>query len=120
MALTLLFGPLVGLLYLSLATLAAQSWRSNPLVRAIACAGRMALTNYLMQTLIVAALMQHWGFGWYGTFDRVQLAGIVVAVYTCQLIWSPLWLRTFKMGPLEWAWRWWTYLRVPAIIRRES
>ncbi|GJM19293.1 MAG: transporter [Phycisphaeraceae bacterium] len=118
--LTLLFGPLVSLLYLSLATLAAQSWRTNVLVRAVASAGRMALTNYIMQTLIVAALVQNWGLGWYGTLDRVQMAGLVVGIYTFQLIASPIWLSVFTMGPLEWAWRWWTYLRVPALIRPKA
>lgn len=113
----LIFGPAVSLLYLSLATLAAHKAPRNPLVLAIAAAGRMALTNYIAQTVVVAIIMQHWGLGRFGTFAPAALAGIVIAVYAAQLVLSSLWLRVFRMGPLEWCWRGWTYLRVPSLLR---
>lgn len=77
--------------------------------------GRMAFTNYLSQTLIMTSIFyMPWGPRLYGQLDYVQLWGVVAAVWIVQLIWSPLWLSKFEMGPLEWVWRCLTYgRRVP-------
>ncbi len=75
----------------------------------LAAVGRMALTNYLMQSLLCTTFFNGYGFGFYGAFDRVQLYGIVVAVWCLQLWYSPLWLRYFRFGPIEWLWRSMTY-----------
>lgn len=84
----------------------------------LAAVGRMAFTNYLTQSLIMTTIF--WGgrgFGLYGEVDRPTLMGIVVAVWVLQLIWSPLWLAWFEMGPLEWVWRRLSYGRPVAITR---
>jgi len=74
--------------------------------------GQMAFTNYLTQTLIMASLCyMPWGPLWYGTMGRGALWGVVGAVWLAQLIWSPLWLSRFRMGPLEWLWRCLSYGR---------
>ena len=75
----------------------------------LAAVGRMALTNYLMQSLLCTIFFNGYGFGFYGSFDRVRLYGIVVAVWSLQLWYSPLWLRYFRFGPVEWLWRSMTY-----------
>jgi uncharacterized protein len=77
----------------------------------------MALTNYIMQSLLVCVIAQHWGFGMYGEISQAQMLAIVATIYCFQLIVSPLWLSRFTMGPLEWMWRWWTYLRRPKLIK---
>jgi uncharacterized protein len=79
------------------------------LMRCLAAVGRMALTNYLMQTLLCTTLFYGYGFGLRGTLDRVQLLGVVAAIWTLQLSYSPLWLRYFRFGPVEWLWRSLTY-----------
>ena len=75
----------------------------------------MAFTNYLTQTLIMASIFyMPWGPRLFGRADYVQMWGLVLAVWALQLIWSPLWLSRFSMGPLEWVWRCLTYgRRVP-------
>lgn len=77
----------------------------------LAAVGRMAFTNYIAQSLIMSTLM--WGgargFGLYGELSRVDLWQIVLAIWALQLIWSPLWLQRFAMGPLESLWRRLTY-----------
>jgi uncharacterized protein len=77
------------------------------LTEPLAAVGRMAFTNYIMQSLIMSTIF--WGggrgFGLWGEVDRVTLWAIVLAVWALQLIWSPLWLSRFEMGPLEWIWR---------------
>jgi len=92
--------------YASLAILLIRSSWLRALSRPLACLGQMAFTNYLTQSLIMTTIF--WsgrGLGLFGQLDRVQLWGCVVAIWVLQLIWSPLWLSRFKMGPLEWIWR---------------
>ncbi len=111
---THLFGPFVSLGYLGVAMWLAHSGALRWLVRSVAAAGRMALTNYLLQTLLVAALAQHWGLGWFGEVSRLEMFWIVLAVYGLQLVVSPIWLSKFGMGPMEYLWRCGTYLRLPS------
>jgi uncharacterized protein len=77
--------------------------------RRLAAVGRMALTNYLMQSLICTALFYGWGFGLFGRLDRTALAGIVLAIWAFQLLSSAVWLAYFRFGPAEWLWRSLTY-----------
>jgi uncharacterized protein len=65
--------------------------------------GRMALSNYLLQTLICNTLF--YTFGLYDQFGRLQLLAIVPLVWLVNLLFSLLWLRFFTQGPMEWVWR---------------
>ncbi|HCI4367580.1 TPA: DUF418 family protein [Klebsiella pneumoniae] len=88
---------------------AALAWGYWPqlcrfrLVGAIACVGRMALTNYLLQTLICTTLFYHLGL--FMRFDRLQLLAFVPPTWAVNLLVSSLWLRRFRQGPVEWLWR---------------
>ena len=88
---------------------AAMAWGYWPqlcrfrLVGAIACVGRMALTNYLLQTLICTTLFYHLGL--FMRFDRLQLLAFVPPIWAVNLLVSSLWLRRFRQGPVEWLWR---------------
>lgn len=73
--------------------------------KALANVGRMALTNYLLQTLICTTLFYGHGFGLFGRVDRAGQALIVICVWIVQLILSSMWLRRFRYGPAEWLWR---------------
>ncbi|OQW55794.1 MAG: hypothetical protein A4S17_05665 [Proteobacteria bacterium HN_bin10] len=77
------------------------------LTEPLAAVGRMAFTNYILQSLIMTTIF--WGggrgLGLWGEVDRPTLWAIVLGVWALQLIWSPLWLARFEMGPLEWIWR---------------
>lgn len=76
------------------------------LTEPLAAVGRMAFTNYIAQSLIMTTIFYGGrGFGYWGEVDRPTLWAIVLAVWALQLIWSPLWLSRFRMGPLEWIWR---------------
>ena len=95
--------------HLGLLLLIIRSEVCGWLQRALGAVGQMALTNYLMQTLICTALFYDFGFGLWGHFERYQLYGVVAAIWLAELIWSPLWLARFKFGPFEWVWRSLTY-----------
>lgn len=80
----------------------------------LAPVGRMAFTNYLAQTLIVATVFYlPWGPHLFGQpeWGPARLWTLIGAIWLAQLIWSPLWLSVFQMGPLEWLWRCLTYRR---------
>lgn len=75
----------------------------------LAAVGRMALSNYLTQSIICTTLFYGYGLGWYGTVNRTGLLAIVLIIWFIQLTISPIWLRHFRFGPAEWVWRSLTY-----------
>ena len=77
----------------------------------------MALTNYLMQSLICLFLFTGAGFAMVGAFERWELYLIVLAIWAFQLAFSLSWLKRFNYGPAEWLWRALTYFRIPALRR---
>lgn len=70
---------------------------------AVTCVGRMALSNYLLQTLICTTLFNR--LGWFNQLDRVHLLMLVPLVWLCNILFSVYWLRYFRLGPMEWLWR---------------
>ena len=72
-------------------------------------AGRMAFTNYIGMSLICSLIFNGHGLALYGTFDRLQQFLVVVSIWVLILIVSPLVLRKYRYGPLEWLWRKLTY-----------
>jgi len=79
--------------------------------RGMTAVGRMALTNYLTHSVV--ALIVFVLLGYWGAFERHQLYYIVLAIWLAQLIVSPIWLKHFHFGPVEWLWRYLTYLKAP-------
>lgn len=105
-------GPLMALAYISIwATLVERGVLSG-LTRVLANTGRMALTNYLGQTLICTTIFYWYGLGLFGSFNDVQRFGVVLAVYAVELAWSSWWLARFRFGPMEWLWRTITYWKL--------
>lgn len=94
----------------------ALLWRKHEaLLQFFAPAGRMALTNYLMQTIIGIAIFYGIGLGLVGTVSPIGFVAIAIGVYLAQIIFSKLWLSRFKYGPMEWVWRSATYGKVLAL-----
>ncbi len=77
--------------------------------RRLAAVGRMALSNYLMHSLIGLWLFTGVGLGLVGHLERWMLYPIVFAIWGLQLVVSPWWLDRFAYGPAEWLWRTLTY-----------
>lgn len=74
--------------------------------------GRMALTNYIMQTVILAAIFHGYAGGMFGQISRAPQMLIVIAILVFQLYFSAWWLGKYRFGPLEWLWRSMTYKSV--------
>lgn len=110
--------PLLSLFYASVIILLVKLGALTLLTDALAAVGRLAFTNYLTQSLIMTTIFYGGrGFGLYGEVSREQLWGIVGAIWVLQLVWSPLWLSRFSMGPFEWVWRRLSYGRPVSITK---
>ena len=75
----------------------------------LAAVGRMALTNYIMHSVICAFVFYGIGFSLFGQLERYELYYVVFGIWAFQMIASPIWLKYYKYGPLEWLWRSLTY-----------
>lgn len=84
-----------------------ERWRGRLML--LAPMGRMALTNYLLQTIIALALFTGVGLGWGTRVSAWQFEALALAVFIVQVLWSRWWLTRFRFGPFEWAWRSLTY-----------
>jgi uncharacterized protein len=81
----------------------------NSKLKVLAPVGRMALTNYLMQTIFGVTLYYGVGFGFGGDIGPAVFVPIGLGIYVLQIIYSNLWFRYFTYGPMEWIWRQLTY-----------
>ena len=75
----------------------------------------MALTHYLLQSLIGTLVFYGYGLGAFGQLPRAWQPVFVLAVFALQVLVSRWWLRRFRYGPMEWIWRGLTYGRLPAL-----
>jgi uncharacterized protein len=95
----------IAVVYLTLLTGLAQTSRARWLQNSLKAIGRLALTNYLMQTVICTTIFYSFGLGLYGTLGRPATLLVVLGVALLQLVLSPLYLKVFRIGPVEWVWR---------------
>jgi len=109
---------LVGLAYVGLVMLACRAGALPRLTRRLEAVGRLAFTNYLLQTILCTAVFYGQGLGLFGRVPRIAQIGVVAFVWAVQLALSPVWLRHFQLGPFEWLWRALTYGAWPALRRR--
>jgi uncharacterized protein len=79
------------------------------LLASLTAIGQMAFSNYLFQSVVTAILFTGYGFGLYDQLQRHELYYVVAGIWILELIISPIWLRHFRFGPLEWCWRSLTY-----------
>lgn len=112
-----LAGPLLGLGYA--ATISLIYIRTGPALwtKPLAAAGRMALTNYLSQSLICTLIFAGYAGGMVGYVSPLGLLGVALAIYSCQLVVSMIWLTFFRFGPMEWLWRTITYAKWQPMIK---
>jgi uncharacterized protein len=100
---------LVALGWIGLIMLWCQSSRASALKERMAAVGRMAFSNYILQTVICTTIFYGHGFGYFESVPRTGQILIVFAIYAAQLVIALPWLRNFRFGPLEWLWRSLTY-----------
>jgi uncharacterized protein len=109
-----LAGPILSLGYGAALTLWAQTPAVQRLLRPMAMTGRMALTNYLLQSLFGTVLFAGDGLGLAGKVSPTVAIALAAAIFSAQMALSCWWLAHFRFGPMEWLWRTVTYGRRPA------
>ena len=103
--------PAQSLAYLSIVVLLAGNPDWGPRLRPLAAVGRMALTNYLLQSVICTLIFNGYGLGYFGEVGPALGIVLTVTIFSIQIVVSGWWLRHFRFGPMEWLWRSLTYLR---------
>lgn len=95
--------------YIAVLLLIIKSDKLQSATKTLAAVGQMAFSNYILTTLICTTIFEGYAFGLFNKLQRYQLYGVVFAVWAVNLTISPIWLRHFRFGPLEWLWRSLTY-----------
>lgn len=95
-----------------------ERWR--PFLTRFAAVGRMALTDYLMQSIVCTVFFYHYTTGLYGRVGPAMGLVFTVVLFTAQVIFSNWWVSHYRFGPMEWLWRGLTYGSFPAMAREES
>lgn len=104
--------------YVSIIVLLYIKGRLGLPARLLAPVGRMALTNYLLQSIICTTLFLSYGFGLFGKISAFQGLLLTIVIFGLQIPFSRIWLKHFHFGPFEWLWRSLTYMKVQPFIRR--
>jgi len=99
----------IALGYIGMVMFICKTSSLEKLTRPFAAVGRMALTNYLVQTILCTTIFYGHGLGLFGQLERWEQFLVVLGVSLFQFIASPLWLKYFRFGPFEWLWRSLTY-----------
>lgn len=118
-ALRMVVGPVIAIGYSAALILLQHSGRLRWLTDRLAAAGQMALTNYLMTSILMTTLFYGTGFGLFGSLSRAQLWMPVLAMWALILLWSEPWLRHFVQGPFEWLWRSLARGKAQPFVRRQ-
>ncbi len=100
---------LVSLGWIGGIVLLLKNGRLQWLTSRLAAVGQMAFSNYILHTLICGFIFYGHGLGYFGSIERTGQLAIVLSIWALQLLVSPIWLRHFRFGPLEWLWRSLTY-----------
>jgi len=104
LAFEIFFGPVLALGYVGLGVMLAERAR-GPIVRVLAVVGRLALTTYLLQSVLATAVFYSWGLGWFGRLDRATLLFVAPPIWLATALFALGWSRQFALGPVEWLWR---------------
>jgi uncharacterized protein len=94
-----------------------KSGFAQGLWRCLQAVGQMAFTNYIMHSVVCTLFFFGYGLNYYAEMEYYQIYFVVLPIWIAQLIISPLWLRFFFFGPLEWMWRSLTYWKLQPFLR---
>ena len=101
--------PLVSVGYAALGVWVARTGALCFLMHGLSSVGRMALTCYILETVIMTSVFYYYGLGLFATIERIHLIPIALGTWGLLAFGSVAWLKVFRQGPLEWLWRVLTY-----------
>lgn len=104
--------------HLGLVMLLCRTNTMRSLMSRLAAIGQTALSNYILHSVICCIIFTGYGFRLYDTMQRYQVYYVVAAIWVVNLTVSPIWLKHYRFGPMEWAWRSLTYWKRQPFRRR--
>ena len=107
----------IALAWISLVMPMCKASGFSAIKQGLSAYGRMAFTNYIGQSLLATCVFYGYGLGWFGQLERVEQVGVCIAIWTVQIVFSVVWLRYFRIGPLEWVWRSGVYVKLQPLRR---
>jgi uncharacterized protein len=111
----------IALAHLAVLMLLCQKGWLGFLLRPLTAIGQTALSNYVLHSFVCAFLFTGYGFALFGRLQRYQLYFVVLGIWIVQMVISPIWVKRFQFGPLEWCWRSLTYWqRQPMKLQRAT
>ncbi len=101
--------PALGFFYAAVIILLVQreAWKRR--LAPLAAVGRVALSNYLLHTLILLSIFHNFGLGLFGQIGPAVGVALAFLIFPLQVLLSMWWIRRFRFGPVEWLWRTLTY-----------
>jgi uncharacterized protein len=106
---TFLSSSALCLFYVTSLILLLRNDRLKTILSPMASMGRMAISNYLLQSIICTMLFYSYGLGLYGKVGPALTLLMALVIYSCQMVVSRYWLNRYQIGPVEWLWRSLTY-----------
>ncbi len=100
--------PIFAFAYIAGLALISDTSAGKKIIAFFAPAGKLALTNYVFQSVAMTFLLYGYGLGWGARLRQGELLILAISIYAFQLAMSHWYLRTYRQGPLEWIWRRWT------------
>ena len=105
------------LFYMSGVTLLFTHWgRATRFLAPLAYVGRMGLTNYIMQAVLLVAVLGYRGFDLISGLGPWQNQLMINALFAVQILYSWWWFQHFRFGPVEWLWRSLTWFRLQPLL----
>ncbi|MFE0555738.1 DUF418 domain-containing protein [Paenibacillus sp. NPDC058910] len=101
--------PFLTLGYIGAFALLYQNTSWQKVLNLFSYPGKMAFTNYLLQSILCGLIFYSYGLGWYGTIEPIWQMVMVVVIFALQAIFSRVWLKRLPIGPFEYIWRLFTY-----------
>ncbi|MEW4212103.1 DUF418 domain-containing protein [Priestia megaterium] len=110
-----LTGPILSLSFASVIVLGLQNNKVKYLLSPFSNIGRMALTNYILQSVLYSFIFYSYGLGLSGKIGTWQALIVAIVFFVFQICLSNIWLKYFRFGPLEWIWKSISYWKIHSI-----
>ncbi|MGM1046279.1 MAG: DUF418 domain-containing protein [Bacillota bacterium] len=101
--------PMLTLAYIGIFAVVYQKRAWQNVLHIFSYPGKMAFTNYLLQSILCGLLFYSYGLGWYGTIEPIWQMLLVIIIFALQIVFSKIWLKRLPLGPFEYIWRLFTY-----------
>jgi len=107
--------------FVAIALILYYNKKSNRVLKYLEPVGKMSLTNYLIQSIVMTAIFYGWGMGYYNNMGPLSGAAIGILFFCFQIALSKWWFNRYNYGPVEWIWRNLSYAKIqPFLLKKQN